>query len=520
MNEQADATPSEDVGGFLGRQHHRLRFNELPETLFARIIATKCPDLSSKDAVRIRLSLQDLFRKLSASEIEGKLANVSFTYSEKNTELFTDFLNAILGADLEPHRETAAALDFYHSHVESRLKWLSSGEEKDGKLPCIEGFTKRTEGNLIIFDISVRPSVLVERLATHIAIDFELNAKLLRDIMRAQKRPIDPGARIDYRKQVELLTAFLDERQKLTSEIEFTILSSQIPFRWALQVLASGPPVAAPGIGTTTAVDKVMLPLLLELNGHLDILDINIESDPLEPHNVILQYSLRRPAVRNIFSATTDGLEPASRSLLNETELVLYCRLHRRLQECLVFGGRSKLEVSFGQSCSWLIRKAAYCLEEPSFLSNPARDWLKQQNADSTIQMEDRFFLPAIYERLRSDFGSKVVKKPERFGGEIDILFDDTIPIELKVRRGRKGPLNLAEIDDAFPPAGQAAAYASVSRVGIVAILDLPDTDAPLGNLESCATVVEKRFPEDSPYPTCIVVISFRCHHFKPSAAR
>jgi len=110
------------------------------------------------------------------------------------------------------------------------------------------------------------------------------------------------------------------------------------------------------------------------------------------------------------------------------------------------------------------------------------------------------------------------VKKPERFGGEIDILFDDTIPIELKIRRGRKGPLNLAEIDDAFPPAGQAAAYASVSRVGIVAILDLPDTDAPLGNLESCATVVERRFPEDSPYPTCIVIISFRCHHPKPSA--
>ncbi|WP_353073648.1 hypothetical protein [Tunturiibacter gelidiferens] len=223
-------------------------------------------------------------------------------------------------------------------------------------------------------------------------------------------------------------------------------------------VLASGPPVAAPGIGTTTAVDKVMLPLLLELNGHLDILDINIESDPLEPHNVIVQYSPRRPAARNIFSATTDGLEPASRSLLNETELVLYCRLHRRLQECLVFGGRSKLEISFGQCCSWLIRKTAYCLEEPSFLSNPARDWLKLQNADSTIQMEDRFFLPAIYERLRSDFGSKVVKKPERFGGEIDILFDDTIPIELKVRRGRKGPLNLAEIDQAFPPAGQASA--------------------------------------------------------------
>jgi hypothetical protein len=147
MSEQADATPSEDFGGFLGRHHHRLRFNELPETLLARIIATKCTDLSSKEVVCIQLSLQDLFRKLSASEIENKLADVTFTYSEKNTELFADFLSTILGANLEPHHETEAALDFYHSHVESRLKWLRSGEEKDGKLPCIEGFTKRKGAN-------------------------------------------------------------------------------------------------------------------------------------------------------------------------------------------------------------------------------------------------------------------------------------------------------------------------------------------------------------------------------------
>jgi len=32
--------------------------------------------------------------------------------------------------------------------------------------------------------------------------------------------------------------------------------------------------------------------------------------------------------------------------------------------------------------------------------------------------MEDQFFLPALYERLRNEFGSRVVKKPERFGGD------------------------------------------------------------------------------------------------------
>lgn len=64
----------------------------------------------------------------------------------------------------------------------------------------------------------------------------------------------------------------------------------------------------------------------------------------------------------------------------------------------------------------------------PTFLGIPAREWLKQHENDLRVEMEDQFFLPALYERLRNEFGSRVVKKPERFGGETDILFDDTAP--------------------------------------------------------------------------------------------
>lgn len=71
---------------------------------------------------------------------------------------------------------------------------------------------------------------------------------------------------------------------------------------------------------------------------------------------------------------------------------------------------------------------------------------MNQHAKDKMRQMEDQFFLPAIYERIRNDVGSRVVKKPERFGGEIDILFNDTIPIELKVRVGRKEPLDVADL--------------------------------------------------------------------------
>ena len=520
MDDEQESASTKDVGGFLGRQHYRLHFNELSETFFARMIVEKCPELDSTAITNISFSLLDLFRRYQPQEIEAKLTGIRFTSANKHTELFADFISAISGIDLEANYETHPALDYYNDHIESRIRWLSSGDERNGVLPCIEGFTKRMEGPLASFDIAVRPAVLVERLARYIENDFELNAKLLHDLMKSQQAPAYPGMRIDYRKQVELLTDYIETRQKTTAEIEFTLLSTEIPFRWALQVLEMGPGLAAPAVATTTTIDKILLPLFLELNGLLDILAMDIESEPTERQHVVVRYFVRRPARRNIFNATSEGLDAAARRVLNETELSVYMRLHKQLRENLAFGGRPKLETSFGTCCSWAIRRAAYCLEEPSFLAIPANEWLIQHSGDKRIQMEDQFFLPHIYERLRNEFGSRVVKKPERFAGEIDILFDDVIPIELKVRRGSKEPLDLSKIDDSFRPGSQAAAYASISRVGIVLILDLSDLGDSILNLESCATVIEKRFPEDSAYPTSIVIVTFRCQHPKPSAIR
>src|SRR5437588_10355167 len=110
------------------------------------------------------------------------------------------------------------------------------------------------------------------------------------------------------------------------------------------------------------------------------------------------------------------------------------------------------------------------------------------------------------YERRTRGIARTVVKRSGRFGGAIDILVDDTIPIELKVRRGRRVPLDVADIDEKFRPSGQAAAYAAVSRLGFVVVLDLPDNDAQVVSLENCATVVERRYPETAGYPTCIVL--------------
>jgi hypothetical protein len=506
-------------GGFLARDHHKLRFTELGETFFARMILAKCPDPNTTAAVTVQLSLSDLFRHRTEEELATALEGVTFSDAPKVMELTADIFAAIFGADLKAHTTEQPALDYYQNHIASRLEWLKSGDKTDNRPPCIDAFTARKTGKLIIFDITVRPAILRERLGEFIPAELELSAKLLQTLFSTKHRPVDPGPRIDYRKQVELLTNYLDDRQALTGETAFSFLSSQIPFRWALQRLGDLN-VTMPGIGTSAVEDKILLPLFLEINGFLDINDLDLESDPLKPDDVVVRYSVRRPATRNIFGASNAGLAAATRSQLNETELALYHRLHRNVREGLVFGGKPNLEMSFGALCASLIRKASYCLEEPTFLGQPARNWLKQHEDDKTLQMEDQFFLPAVYERLRSEFGSRVVKKPERFGGEIDLLFNDTIPIELKVRRGRREPLDAADVDEKFRPSGQAAVYAAVSRLGVVIVLDLPDSDSQVVSLENCATVTERRFPETAEYPTCIVLIVFRCYLRTPSSSK
>lgn len=514
---ERDSTISDETG-FLGRQHHRLRFTELSETFFGRLILSKCPDVACRDLTQVQLSLADLYRQTDLAALEGRLKNVTFEVSNKITELMADGLNSICGSSLVPHADSLSAFEYFTRHMESRIRWLQTGDQSNGQLPCIESYTHSDTRNLPTFNITVRPAVLAERFARALQADLELSAELLRKLLLGGQVSGELTPRIDYRKQVDSLIEFLEDRQRNTGEKEFCILSNQIPFRWALSFTSAR--FTMPSPGTTTVRDKVMLPLLLEINGLLDIHTLDLESDPTDPNNVVVRYFVSRPASRNLFGATERGLSPSHRSRLNETELCVYDRIHRSLCVNLMFGGRPKFEMSFGALCSWFIRKAAFCLEEPTFLRDRATTWLAEHANDSRLHIEDDFFLPQIYERLRDEFGAQVVIKPERFAGEIDILFNDEIPIELKVRRGMYGPLSANELDEKFRPGGQASAYAAVSRLGFVVVLDLPEGDPVVVNLECCVSVIVREVSVNEDFPTCIVVIIFHCHHPRPSSVK
>ena len=131
-------------GGFIAREHHKLRFTELGETFFGRVILAKCPDPNATTAVTVQLSLSDLFRRRTAEELASALENVEFSSAPKFMELSADLLAAITGVELEAKTTEEPALDHYQNHIASRLKWLKSGDSTDNRLPCIDTFTVRT----------------------------------------------------------------------------------------------------------------------------------------------------------------------------------------------------------------------------------------------------------------------------------------------------------------------------------------------------------------------------------------
>jgi hypothetical protein len=110
-----------------------------------------------------------------------------------------------------------------------------------------------------------------------------------------------------------------------------------------------------------------------------------------------------------------------------------------------------------------------------------------------------------------------VSKKPERFGGNVDILFGE-VPVELKVRKGQKKALVDTLIDEKYKPTGQAASYAALTGLGCVLVLDVPTESPSVTNLTACVKVVTRRFSE-AQQPTSVVVFIFQCDTPRPSDA-
>jgi hypothetical protein len=118
LSEKSDAE-STTGKGFLAREHHKLRFTELGEAFFGRLILAKCPDPDATTAITVQLSLCDLFRRNTAEELTAALEGVTFSEAPKIVELTADVLSAILRLICRPRRLLSQALGYYQNHIAS-----------------------------------------------------------------------------------------------------------------------------------------------------------------------------------------------------------------------------------------------------------------------------------------------------------------------------------------------------------------------------------------------------------------
>jgi hypothetical protein len=329
-------------------------------------------------------------------------------------------------------------------------------------------------------------------------------------------KEIGPG--ISFRKQLDLANEYFAKRKNTTGEKIFEFDLKEITYRHVVSfVEEKGERLTLPQPFTTGASERISLPCYMESLGLLDINKIKIGTSPLVIEDIQLLYSIEKPAVKNRFSAKSFGLSSQNRKTLNETQIEIYERIYTQLLENASFLGRPKIEEQFAEIFSWLLKKASYCLEEPSFLKEKSAKWLNENGKKKYVQMEDEFFLPFIHEKLKDEFGDKVAKKPEQFGGELDLLFSE-IPLELKVRKNSKE--SLADvINEKYAPASQSATYAAITRLGFVLVLDVPQNKNEITNLDVCFKVIEKVFNDES-LKTSIVVCIFYCNLPIPSSAK
>jgi hypothetical protein len=480
-----------------------VRFSDIDELLIARVLLSKS-DATRSESVEVVFDLSCLFTTYRSLEEVEEAARATAQLSDRLTETVTSVLSSIFSTTMNPATTDVVAWDYYVGRVRSRLQFLRDGDDTYLK-PMIESFSEGPPGT---FKIWFRPSSLRDLLSVGLGHRLDLVGTVSQKLALKIESSFE---RIDYRKELDLLRRFLDERHQRTGERSFSFRSDEIPFRHAFQAFGAQAVMAAPG--TCGPSERILLPLMLEAAGQLDIDNIGIVSPAEDPKSVVFKYAVRFPSSDNVYERGLGGLSSQERRQLSEIQLSKFDAIHRHLSRRYVFLERPELETSFAAVCSWFLKKVDYCLQEPTFLARPAKSWLDDHAADGYTKFEDDFFLPFLHERLSDAFGGQVLRKPERFGGEVDLLVSN-LPIELKARK--KGKPLTETVDESYRPVGQAAAYAASVRVGIVAILDFPDGDSKLSNFDSCVRTVER--VKDSEFPTCIVVFIFHCHHPKPSS--
>lgn len=498
-------------------KYDRFQILDIDPIILVRKLVVKSNPNNEVEEQSVQLSMIDFYQTyMDINLLEKQLIDVEFKVFDSLTEQASLMLSALSRKEISPKTSIVPATKYYNDFIEHKLNFLKKGRgflsvgPKDTGDPIIDDYQEIKKTGLKVFNITFVLGKLIDALKKFIK-----DYNYLQDKMhQLWESGIDSNAP-SINKQGQLFINQVKIAQEHLGINKVNISMKDWGMRMTAFALDNGN--LCPHPFNMDYGGKAILPLYLEGNGIIDIHDLSLVNNLLDHSNANLQYTVSRPCVNNIFESENTPIPISERKNLTEAQIVIIEKIYENLNEAIIFAEKPILKESFGDIIIWFIKKLAYCLEEESFLRDSAVNYLIVNKGNKYVKMEDDFFLPFLFEKLFNSFGGqRVIKKPKKFNGEIDILFDNTIPIELKVWREKHRNLE-STVDEKFPHIGQAATYASINRVGFLVILDISSVKSGIKNIENCWRILTKEFDINKQLSTKIVTLLLDCNHIAPS---
>jgi hypothetical protein len=498
-------------------KYDRFQIFDIDPIILVRKLVVKSDQNNMGKEQSVQLSMIDFYQAyMNINILETQLIDTEFEVFDSLTEQASSLYSASSGREISPKTSTVSATQYYNNFLERKLNFLKKGMHylsvgsKDIGDPIIIDYQETKQTGLKTFNVSFKLNELICGLKKFIKDYNYLHNKM----RRLWESGIDSNAP-SINKQGQL---FINKVKIVQEHLGVNKVNMGMK-DWGMRMTkftSDNEDLCLHPLNMDYG-GKAILPLYLEANGIIDIHDISLVNPLLDHSNANLQYTVNRPCVINIFESENTPIPMVERKNITETQIVIIEKIYEDLNEALIFAGKPELKKYFGDIIIWFIKKLAYCLEEESFLRDSAVKYLMENKGNKYVKMEDDFFLPFILEKMSDTFGSqRVIKKPKKFKGEIDILFDNSIPIELKVWK-KEHQCFESTVDEKFPHIGQAATYASNTRVGFLIILDISSPMTGIKNIENCWRILTKEFDINKQLSTKIITLFFNCNHIAPS---
>lgn len=491
----------------------KIKIHDLHEIFVARKIFQKVEQGNKSFAGSVDIDIRDFFAYADSSlqDLSKKLKAETIEYDDPSSSKVTDALNQLFDSNVKSARHSYGAIEYYNDWLATKLGYLKNGDSC-GLEPIIKSFEIDESFPLHSYKVTIILQEAIVAYLNKLRADREFKSVVALKLFDKGLNKQYPAVSMPF--MVERVKELIEKKYKELGSDVSHLSTDQLGFRHAIleSIIDDTKKVYLESPLSIKSSDKPDILMHLEVSGLIEILNFKCKI-PTDYENIIVEYMYRYPPKDNLFQDKLYGLYKNERNSLSEVQQDIHKRVYLVLEENLIFSGRPILMGKWMEVFVWLLKKVTFNLEDADFLSKKYKKW-KIENPNSS-HVEDNFFLPFMFEKLKDSFGDKIVKKPKAFGGELDLIFDNEIPIELKVRKNQKTPLSEI-IDDHYKALDQARAYAAKSRIGIVCVLDIPEGLDSTTNLDNCVKNFSIKFDENL-FNTSIVVFIFSIRLKSPS---